>query len=438
MLTHRHFLLLSFLAGCSSGVVSGAKEGPRTTRPADPDAAIESEAGSIVLPPLSDVMPLETYLPSCQNSPTSDFDQDGYTSAEGDCNDCDPQTNPGAYDVADNQIDEDCSGVADDEVLSCDQGPASSADDPLEAARSLGLCRVATADASGGKKNWGVISARWVFPDGTSASLDPGENFFGKKCTSRGGGGMGQPPHPRSRSTLTGFGPNVTPRDGKTLVALSSGIAQAGVIDDSPEGAEMCTKSATPSGFPVSSKAACPRQQIRLDNVANDGIALELEIRAPSNAYGFSFDFDFYTYEYPEFICSEFNDFFVVLLTSKHASTPANKNISFDKQGNPVSVNNGFVEVCTPGMAGGKQFACPMGRKELIGTGFDDRTKENSAATGWLRTHAQILPGETLKIRFAIWDMGDEFLDSTVLLDRFVWVVEPGKAMTGTDRIIIL
>ena len=53
-------------------------------------------------------------------------------------------------------------------------------------------------------------------------------------------------------------------------------------------------------------------------------------------------------------------------------------NIVFDSQGNPVSVNNAFVEVC--GCAGGppcttgfpptqKIFTCALGDTKLIGTG---------------------------------------------------------------------
>jgi hypothetical protein len=67
-----------------------------------------------------------------------------------------------------------------------------------------------------------------------------------------------------------------------------------------------------------------------------------------------------------------------------------------------------------------------------VGTGFDNRG--NSAATSWLRTNAKVAAGETMKIRFAIWDMGDEAWDSTVLLDNFLWVVDAGKATVGTDR----
>jgi hypothetical protein len=408
--------------------------GPVTTRPTDdasPEAR-EDTSSTLVLP---DAYLADNAPPGCQSDPNEDFDKDGYTVAQGDCNDCDPNTNPGALDVPGNNIDEDCSGKADDEPNTCDSGPASAADDPLEAARSLGLCRTTAADATGKAKTWGVVSAKWVFPDGTTASLTPDfSGGFGtpSDCVVPGGGGTGKGPHPLSRSTLSAFGPNVSPQSGKTMVALSSGVAQPQAIYDSPERAAMCTKSKTPPGFPMSSKAACPGQTIMQDNNANDGVALELAIRTPTNAHGFSFDFDFYTFEFPRYVCSMFNDFFVALLGSQEPSVPANKNISFDKEGNPVCVNNAFVEVCTPQQAGGKPFACPLGRKELQGTGFD--AAKNSAATSWLRTNAKIVPGETITIRFAIWDAGDEILDSTVLLDNLQWVADAGKATTGTDR----
>jgi hypothetical protein len=157
-----------------------------------------------------------------------------------------------------------------------------------------------------------------------------------------------------------------------------------------------------------------------------------------------AFDFDFYTYEWPDFVCSEYNDFFVALLKSTHPSTPADENISFDKLGSPVSVNNGFVEVCDPatGMLrpGGKLFDCALGTSELVGTGFDtgdggfgeDLPELGSrAATGWLTTTTAVVPGETVRLRFAVWDMFDEALDSTVLLDHFRWtLIEPTKPTT--------
>jgi hypothetical protein len=55
---------------------------------------------------------------------------------------------------------------------------------------------------------------------------------------------------------------------------------------------------------------------------------------------------------------------------------------------------------------------------------------ENHAATGWLQTHANIVPGEELTLRFAIWDAGDDALDSTVLIDNVVWAAMPGANET--------
>lgn len=360
--------------------------------------------------------------PPCNvNDPNADNDGDGYTIGQGDCNDCSAKVNPGAYDFPGNGVDEDCNGTVDDELLGCDQGLPIDGMNPLDAARSLGLCRFTSEGAQGKDRTWGVISAAYVFADGSVQSNQPDEPWG---CT--GEGGYGAPPNSLSHGILPKFGV-LTPRHGQSMVALSSGVAREGVNGDSPGGANMCTKSATPPGFPTPSTATCPNTTIDDTPIANDPIALELRIRAPSNAKSLSFDFNFYTYEYPVYVCTRFNDFFVALLHSQHPNTPANKNISFDKLGNPVSVNNGFLEVCKPGTHGGKSFACLLGNDELNGTGF-----EGHAATGWLQTNTAVVPGEEFTIRFAIWDMGDEVLDSTVLLDNVMWDVEEGE--TGTTR----
>jgi len=365
-----------------------------------------------------------TVDPPCNiNDPNVDSDGDGFTGADGDCNDCSAKMNPGAYDFFGNGADEDCNGVPDDEPFGCEQGLPLDGNNPTDAAKALGLCRFTTEGAVGAERTWGVISAAYVFADG-SVSSDVPDSMFGS-CT--GNGGVNAPPNPLSHGILPGFGPNVAPREHEAMVALSSGVAREGVNGDSPGGAQMCTKSATPPGFPTPSTAACPNTSIDDTPIANDPMALELRIRAPTNAKSLSFDFNFYTYEYPVYICTQYNDFFVALVHSQHPNTPPNKNVSFDSQGNPVSVNNGFLEVCAPGNHGGKNFSCPLGTGELVGTGFEDH-----AATGWLQTKTAIVPGEVFTIRFAIWDMGDEVLDSTVLIDNFKWDVEEGE--TGTNR----
>ena len=74
-------------------------------------------------------------------------------------------------------------------------------------------------------------------------------------------------------------------------------------------------------------------------------IDVKLVLKAPPDATGFQFDFDFYSSEWPNYVCSNFNDAFVAYLTSS-ATTG---NISFDSNDNPVAVNIDFFDRCTSG-----------------------------------------------------------------------------------------
>jgi hypothetical protein len=155
--------------------------------------------------------------------------------------------------------------------------------------------------------------------------------------------------------------------------------------------------------------------------------ALKLEIRVPTNANSFIFETDFYTYEYPDYICSPFNDFFVVFMDPPHPDLP-DANIAFDQDGNPISVNNTYLQVCNPGTYGGRTFTCPLGAGDLADTGFEGTSPCNdgkpAAATGWLQTSGPAEPGSVITLLFAIWDTSDGILDSLVLLDNFRWTLE--------------
>ncbi|MFO0571307.1 MAG: choice-of-anchor L domain-containing protein [Polyangiaceae bacterium] len=345
---------------------------------------------------------------NCSSGPTEDKDQDGFTKQDGDCNDCDANANPGAYDVAGNQVDEDCNGTPDDTSTDCDGAIASVGDaDPMNGARAIGLCHAASA----GDKKWGVLEAKWVMADGTTGMNDLGHGF------------------------LPGFGPNVHCQEGKRMLGLSSGTAREPTDADYADvgGEDMLTSSAPPTGFPVDSPT-CPGNNTT-GTTANDPAGLELKIRVPTNAKSFSYNFNFYTYEWPDFVCSSYNDSFVAIL-SPAPPTAKLGNISFDVQGNPVSVNNGFLEACgcyagPPCDAGGKTFSCPLGTSLLQGTGFgmDTTGFDDHGSTGWLETKAPVTPGSEITIRFSIWDAGDHVLDSTVLVDNWKFSAEEA---TGT------
>ena len=350
--------------------------------------------------------PDATGISNCQAGPDEDKDQDGYTINDGDCNDCDPNANPGAFDVVGGAdggagVDEDCDGEIDNEPMDCDNQPFAIDDnDAMNAAKSLGICRVADPNGVGKGKTWGVLSAKYVLAGGF-----PGMNAM-------------------SHGLLPRFGASGV-QQGMNMLSLSSGTArapnQAGY--ESPGGADMGTSGLPPAGYPKESPS-CPGV---VTGECNDPAALELEIRVPTNANSFSFNLNFYTYEFPNFICSEYNDFFVTMMTPIPSGLP-DGNISFDQDGNPISVNNSMLQVCTPGSHGGKTFPCPLGPALLDQTGFED----GHAATGWLQTRAPVEPGGVITLRFAIWDSGDHILDSTVLIDNFQWSVDPANAAETT------
>jgi hypothetical protein len=174
----------------------------------------------------------------------------------------------------------------------------------------------------------------------------------------------------------------------------------------------------------------------------HDSAGLLIKIKSPTNAKSLKFNLNFYTYEWPDYICSTYNDFFVAMMTPIPMGQP-DGNISFDTKGNLISVNAGFLEVCgcasmggPPCQTSGPPFACKLGSSQLKGTGFDqdflgDPT-DNSAATGWLATTSPIQkPGSEISLLFAVWDSGDGVLDSTILLDNFTFDVNGADTTTA-------
>lgn len=339
--------------------------------------------------------------------PDEDHDDDGWSVNDGDCNDCDAVTNPGAFDVAGNDIDEDCSGEADDEPSSCDDGISLATNVPEDGARAIGLCRfVQASPASPQDRRWGVVDSSFVMADGTV--------------------GM----HYASRGVLTDFGPNVRPQQGTKLLVLSSATARRPSDDDyePPVDGQMGTSSATPPGWPRNFPS-CP-QTLDLTPVAFDSAALELKVRVPTNANALSFRFAFFTTEFPAWVCHQYNDYFVTLLTSSADNPGAQAgNICFDVAGNPISANTALLEACEPQVVDGKPYACLLGDAALAGNGFDGGQDEprGHGGTGWLETTAAVVPGETIDLRFAVWDSGDHRNGSTVVIDDFRWSVEPAS-----------
>jgi hypothetical protein len=78
--------------------------------------------------------------------------------------------------------------------------------------------------------------------------------------------------------------------------------------------------------------------------------------------------------------------------------------------------------------------SCSLGSAQLAGTGFEKATGGTCAiggATYWLTTSGNVVPGEIVTIRIAIWDVSDGIFDSLVLLDGFKWLSTATQPGTG-------
>jgi len=165
----------------------------------------------------------------------------------------------------------------------------------------------------------------------------------------------------------------------------------------------------------------------------NDYTELVVQLKAPTNANSFSFDFQFFSAEYPVWVCTEFNDEFLVLQES-HAEFSSPSNIAFDMQKHPITVNNGFFTVCTNDNTKPQTQHCARPVSDIGGTGFDDPPIPDpfdpapppdanipGGSTGWLTTTSPITPGEEVTLHFIVFDEGDHVLDSAALIDHFRW-----------------
>ena len=365
-----------------------------------------------------------------------DKDGDGITTCAGDCCDStecsDPKlVNVGAFDAPGNMVDDDCDGAIDNTALLCDQGLNSASTAPIDYAKAMDLCQSTTAT----DKKWGVISATLTLANGSGA------------------------PAAKAHAIRPKFGTNVLPKGGTAMAVLSTGAAAAKgdtnpayqSFENTPEPGNN-TQSAFPADFVAANGNKLPNAPgcpAAMGSNAMDPVMLTLEIRVPTNAKSFKLDTNFFSSEFPEYTCSAFNDFFVVLLDSTYAGTPANptdKNLAFYSPAGstmkyPVGVNlasgntglftqckNGPVG-CAPGSSGGTITTCTS-TIDLAGTGFDTAgggcgtSNLEGGGTGWLQTSGNVMPGEIIKLRIAIWDTSDHVLDSLALIDAFTWSVE--------------
>ncbi|HEX6837228.1 MAG TPA: choice-of-anchor L domain-containing protein, partial [Polyangia bacterium] len=326
--------------------------------------------------------------PNCgQTDPNVDGDGDGYTPAQGDCDDCDPSVNPGAVNIPGDPKQYDCGSGNNG---ACDASSTGSKD-PTEIGHSMELC----------------------------------DTRFFKSAMTAGPSDM------RARNVLANFG-ILKPHAGQNFTLLSSGVAvdEMGMGYVNPqEGTDLNNTAMNPL---PNLQGASGCGQADQTNV-HDYTEIDFQLHAPSNVQSFSFDFQFFSGEYPQYVCTMFNDEFLAIVQSSK-TYPTATNISFDNQMHPITVNSGFFTVCDNDTSKPQTQHCMFPPSQNQGTGYETTGSPipipgdiPGGSTGWLTTTAPIAPGEDITLKFVIFDEGDGVLDSAVLLDNFKW----GAASVG-------
>ena len=268
-------------------------------------------------------------------------------------------------------IDNDCDGQTDELPQACDTGPLNTFA-MADYAKAIDLC--------------------------TGAGSTVVQSVFAKQASIK------------ARAIKTAYGVNLKPRSGKHMVVLSSGVAAA----KGQLGYKL-----PQNGTKFSNTAPYPKVKCKNSGTVNDYTEWRLTLKVPQNVHSFAFDFNFMSSEFPEWVGSKFNDKFLAILSSKKFKG----NVSFDSKGNCISINNAFFTVCNK---------CKGGDKGLLGTGYEGGI---GGGTGWLTTTSPVTPGETITLRFIVFDEGDRVLDSAVVLDGFRWQTSPaGGGAPSTVR----
>ncbi len=364
----------------------------------------------------------------------ADADGDGWGVCQNDCCDTTAQcqnpavVNPGAVEVLGDGMDNDCDSQT-DESESCVSSQKFSGITPTDLLAAIGLCKTAQ------NGSWGIVGTPML----TRADGQP--IICSDDYTTCSGGLLSQGSSAVDIQTAVmaqfGTDPSNAAIEGTTMAAISSGRARDNHNDPDPTttvtyrydfGQPPADFTAPYGGDLPQTSPSCPASIG--DNKANDSVMLTVQLKVPTNAHSFSFNFRFFSQEYWLYTCQEYNDFFVALLDTTwtpgpgEQPIPADKNIAFDSNGSYISVNStNFFTVCTPKTG----YACPDGTSALSGTGY---SASNAGATKWLATSAPVVPGETITLRFVIWDTSDTSFDSLVLIDNFKWSAEASGGPT--------
>ena len=355
-------------------------------------------------PHLQRALPMVVLLACLAFSPAlaqvdKDQDGDGWTPQQGDS--CDVPTalcinprlvNPGAFEVPNNGIDDDCNGVVDDTLSTACSLTNNFTGNSLELVKALDLCQFTTSNPPPNLRKWGVLSASLLRSAGTSGLV----------------------PSSLQTAVETAFGTQIHPRANATLAVLSSGTArtfsQPGYMPPVSGWTDGFAAQAAPAawlsangGAMYSSPPCPPVPSIQTFN----SVLLRLVVRVPTNANGFTFKHRLLSAQYPD-TCTGFNDHALCLVNTIEPGIPDDKNVLLGSNGRHMTVQDAPFVANSP---------------DLAGTGYPPE----AGLTDWTTSGAALHPGEVVTIEFHIWDAGDDLYDASLLLDDFRWnLIIPG------------
>ncbi len=374
-----------------------------------------------------------------------DCDGDGYA-LPADCNDNNAQIGPEAYDFIGDGIDNDCDGVADNPVETCETIPSQPAPGtPRDFVRAADLCAQRSKTKDGTVFD-PLIKAEW----GKVSGYGPGQRLWTSTTKPD-----------KQANIVSSYGTNKT-RRGLTMFGLANG----------PWGTQTPRTSAPLDDPMFRINDACMAIPLMGTDCASlsfggstgglsvqDWAELTIWVKVPANAQAMSFDFQFFTTEFNQFWNAALNDAFFVLVTN---SKLAGENAAKDAMGLAVTVNSGFFQLCpkAPGPAGvektnalancvgvdgdpqqqvfgtlGGTYYDGAGAAPFDGTAMSDDTMHKyvyGGGTGWLTAKFPVTPGESFTMRVIIHDTFDGLKDSAIIFDALRW--EPSSMGGGLGR----
>lgn len=331
-----------------------------------------------------------------------DLDGDGWSVADGDCCDdpngpCGPDAawiNPGAYDEIGNSLDDDCDGAADNPPASdCSVAPKLTGLTGIDLARAIDLCQETTSNPPLPLRRWGVLEADLLRASGTDSDSELVD---------------------LQAAVLGSFGdPGNAPRSNATMAVLATKTAR----DPSMPGY------LEPVAEPAWEDVRVPPLRLETPGCSSPSLdavnsaRLRLVLRTPTNATGFRFRDTWFSAEFPD-SCIQFNDHLIALLHGTAPGIPADLNIQFDSQSNPVTTNFVTYDVCAPS----PPHTCPHGSQRLAGTGFESGV---GGATAWLDVWGPVVGGEDIVLEILLFNLVDGLNNAVALVDDFQWILRP-------------